>query len=354
MHFEYSLTIDKNKGMKKVILILTVIVIALSCSRDDIVDTTIEDNPAISFHIPADFPSLNNSFNSNKPTKYGVELGEKLFHEKRFSGNNTISCASCHNPSLAFSDGKMQATGIYDRVGFRNTPPLQNLAFMKFFNWDGNILELEKQPLVPIITHEEMNSSILEVISKIGTDADYKNLFKKVFGDERITPDRIYKSITQYEYTLISANSKYDKVKRGEGAQFTISEARGYQVFKLKCESCHATELFTDQSFRNVGFPLNKHPDEAGRARITGAEKDYMAFRVPSLRNAEYTAPYGSFGQFPTLKAVLDYFDRGVLDATNLDPILKENGKKIPLTEGEKEDIIAFIKTLSDPAFVGR
>ena len=109
--------------MKKVILILTVIVIALSCSRDDIVEFTQQDNPTVNFSIPADFPSLNNAFNSNKPTKFGVELGEKLFHEKRFSGNNTISCASCHNPSLAFSDGKMQAVGIDDRIGFRNTPP---------------------------------------------------------------------------------------------------------------------------------------------------------------------------------------------------------------------------------------
>ncbi len=354
VHFEYSSTLDKINRMKKVILILTIIVIALSCSRDDIVGSKLEDNPIVTFNIPADFPSLNNAFKSNKPTKYGVELGEKLFHEKRFSGNNTISCASCHNPALAFSDGKMQAVGIDDRVGFRNTPPLQNLAFMKFYNWDGNILELEKQPLVPIITHEEMNSSILEVIDKIKGDFDYKVLFKKAFGDENVTPERIYKSIGQYEYTLISADSKYDKVKRGEGEQFTIEEERGYQLFKLKCESCHASELFTDQSFRNVGFPLNKHPDEAGRARITGIDTDYMAFRVPSLRNAEYTAPYGSFGQFPTLKSVLDYFDKGVLDAANLDPILKENGKRIPMTEEEKEAIIAFIKTLSDPKFVGK
>ncbi|HAL53934.1 MAG TPA: hypothetical protein DCP78_17365, partial [Sphingobacterium sp.] len=135
LHFEYSSTLDKINRMKKVILILTIIVIALSCSRDDIVGSKLEDNPIVTFNIPADFPSLNNAFKSNKPTKYGVELGEKLFHEKRFSGNNTISCASCHNPALAFSDGKMQAVGIDDRVGFRNTPPLQNLAFMKFYNW---------------------------------------------------------------------------------------------------------------------------------------------------------------------------------------------------------------------------
>ncbi|MGE8381610.1 MAG: cytochrome-c peroxidase, partial [Sphingobacterium sp.] len=151
-----------------------------------------------------------------------------------------------------------------------------------------------------------------------------------------------------------SANSKYDRVKRNEGERFTAEEERGYITFKSKCTSCHGTELFTDQSFRNVGFPLNPNPEEAGRGRVTGRHADQMAFRVPSLRNAAYTAPYGSFGQFPTLRSVLDYFDKGVLEAENLDPILKENGNRIPLTEQEKQDIIAFIETLSDPTFIGK
>lgn len=340
--------------MKNVFVILSTLLLLLSCNRDDAIAPVPYDNPEIPLQIPAGFPALNSSVNGNKPTKYGVELGEKLFHEKKFSGNNTISCANCHNQSSAFADNNVQAIGIYGREGLRNTPPIQNLAFMKFYNWDGNILQLEKQPLVPIITHEEMNSSILEVIGKIGGEYEYKDLFRKAFGDERITPDRIYRSIAQYEYTLISANSKYDKVKRNEGEAFTESEARGYQVFNNKCANCHSTELFTDQSFRNVGFPLNPSTEEAGRARVTGRPADLMSFRVPSLRNAEYTAPYGSFGQFPTLRAVLDYFDNGVLDVDNLDPILKENGNRIPLTEADKEDIIAFIRTLSDSMFVGK
>ena len=338
--------------MKKVFSIISIILLLLSCSKEDITDSFIFDNPVLSLDIPPGFPALNRAVHENKPTKYGVELGEKLFHEKKFSGNNTISCADCHKPSSAFADNNPQAIGIYNRVGLRNTPPIQNLAFMKFYNWDGNILQLEKQPLVPIITHEEMNSSILEVIGKIQDEHEYKDLFKKAFGDESVTPDRIYRSMAQYQYTLISADSKYDRIKRNEGETFTESEARGYQVFQQKCENCHSGELFTDQSFRNVGFPLNPSSEEAGRARVTGIPADYMRFRVPSLRNAEYTAPYGSFGQFPTLEAVLDYFDNGVLAADNLDPILKENGGRIPLTEQEKQDVISFIKTLSDSTFV--
>lgn len=340
--------------MKKVLAILSILAHLLSCNGGDTIVPIPLENPEIPLQIPDGFPPLNRSVAANKPTKYGVELGEKLFHEKKFSGNNTISCASCHKPANAFADSHAQAIGIHDRVGLRNTPPLQNLAFMHFYNWDGNTRQLEKQPLVPIITHEEMNSSILEVIGKIKDEHDYQNLFRNAFGDERITPERIYRSIAQYEYTLVSAKSKYDNVSRNEGAAFTAGEARGYQIFQQKCESCHSTALFTDQSFRNVGFPINPSTAEAGRARVTGVSADYMSFRVPSLRNAEYTAPYGSFGQFPTLKAVLDYFDNGVLYAENLDPILKENGGRIPLNEQEKEDIISFIKTLSDPAFAGK
>lgn len=331
--------------------ILPLIFLLASCSKDDY-EPIVYDNPELSINIPVGFPELNNSFYANKPTKYGVALGEKLFHEKRFSADNTISCASCHIQSSAFADNNVQAIGIEGRIGLRNTPPIQNLAFMRFYNWDGSKLSLENQPIVPIITHEEMDSSILEVIEKIQNDASYKELFQKTFGDENITPERIYRSIAQYEYTLISADSKYDKVKRNE-ATFTENEMQGYQVFQQKCATCHSTELFTDQTFRNIGFPINTNSNEAGRARVTGNMDEYMSFRVPSLRNVEYTSPYGSFGQFATLKDVLDYFDNGVLGADNLDPVFKNNGNRIPLTEQEKEDLISFMKTLSDLEFTG-
>lgn len=326
----------------------------LTSCNNDYADMIAIDNPEIALNIPSDFPEVNSFASLNKPTKYGVELGEKLFSDKRFSADNTISCATCHIQANAFSDDKPQAVGIQGRVGLRNAPSLQNLLFLKFYNWDGSKLQLETQPLVPIITHEEMDSSILEVIGKIKEDADYKVLFKKAFGDSEINPDRIYKSIAQFEYTLISSNSKYDKVKRNESETFTESELEGYKTFQQKCASCHSGELFTDQSFRNIGFPLNKDTNEAGRGRVTGIASDFMSFRVPTLRNIEYTAPYGSFGQFSDLKSVLDYFDKGVLDSDNLDPIFKNNGKRIPLSELEKNNLIAFMKTLSDKQFVGK
>lgn len=338
--------------MKKIVGFILMVLFFTSCSGSDS-DETYFDNPELSLPIPTDFPEVNSYVSLNKPTKYGAELGEKLFSDKRFSKDNTISCLSCHIQANAFADHNARAIGIEGRIGLRNAPPIQNLMFLKFFNWDGSRLQLETQPLVPIITHEEMDSSILEVIGKIKDDASYKEMFKKAFGDQEITPDRIYKSIAQFEYTLISANSKYDNVKRKGGQSFTESEAAGYATFQQKCASCHSTELFTDQSFRNIGFPLNTDSNEAGRGRVTGIPSDFMSFRVPSLRNVEYTAPYGSFGQFATLRAVLDYFDNGVLSAENLDPIFKNNGNRIPLTEQEKENLLAFMKTLSDKDFTG-
>ena len=338
--------------MKKALRFLALTLLVMSCSNDDNYESISYDNPELDLNIPADFPLLNSSFYTNTPTLFGAELGEKLFEEKKFSANNTISCASCHIQAHAFADNNTQAIGIDGRIGLRNTPPIQNLAFLNFYNWDGSKRQLENQPLVPIITHEEMDSSILEVINKIQGDPDYQNLFKKAFGDESVTPERIYNSIAQYEYTLISANSKYDKVKRNEGETYTVSEAEGALTFEQKCASCHSTELFTDQSFRNIGFPINPNTDEAGRARVTGNLDEYMSFRVPTLRNIEHTAPYGSFGQFATLEDLLNYLDNGVLYADNLDPILKDNNNRIPLSEEEKTNLIAFMMTLSDTEFL--
>ena len=339
--------------MKNVLRNIGIVLLLTSCSKDD-ANLISYVNPEVTIDIPMGFPEPNNGFYTNVPTTYGVALGEKLFNDKKLSIDNTVSCASCHIQENAFADHNSKGIGVEDRIGLRNPPPVQNMAFMKAYNWDGNKSRLEDQVLVPIITHVEMDSSILEVIAKLEADGSYTELFNKAFNGEGITADGIYNSIAQFEYTLISANSKYDKVKRNEDESFTDAEAAGYQVFQDKCISCHSTELFTDQSFRNIGFPLNPDNEEAGRARVTGELEDYMRFRVPSLRNIEYTAPYGSFGQFETLKDVLDYLDNGVLEADNLDPILKDNGNSIPLTEVEKSNLISFMKTLSDTEFVGR
>lgn len=335
--------------MKKISLLFMLLGL-MSCQQDDSYDPII-DNPVLALTIPADFPALNPAFEKNKPTQYGVELGKKLFFDPRLSRDNTIACATCHIQASAYADHQKQGVGIEGKVGLRNVPPIQNLAFMRHYNWDGSKLQLENQVIVPIITPEEMHSSLVEVMDKIQEDPAYVDLFQKTFGNPSITPERIYQSIAQYEYTLISADSKYDRVKRKE-AVFTPLENKGNALFTQHCASCHSGALFTDQSFRNIGFPVNTDSNEAGRARVTGDLKDYMSFRVPSLRNIEYTAPYGSFGQFETLQDVLDYMDQGVLVSANLDPIFKDNSNRIPLTKEEKEALLAFMHTLSDTNFI--
>jgi len=341
--------------MKNILIIILLLSLLASCNKNNQEETQQITNPRLSLAIPTNFPPLNPLIETAYPTQYGVALGDKLFHDVRLSRDNSISCATCHIRGQAYGDRNPRAVGVAGRIGLRNTPPIQNMAFLTQYMWDGAVVDLKEQPITPIVTHEEMDSSLLEVIKKLKDDAYYKEAFAKAYGDSHITSERVLGSIAQFMYTLISANSKYDHVTRDHTATFTPLEQEGYALFEAKCASCHKGTLFTDESFRNIGFP--EHPDtveEAGRGRVTGSEDDLYRFRVPSLRNVAYTAPYGSFGQFATLKEVLDYFDRGVRDYPNLDPILKDNGGRIPLTEPEKEALIAFMKTLSDPKFIGR
>ncbi len=341
--------------MKNILIIILLLSLLASCNKNNQEEVQQITNPRLSLAIPTNFPPLNPLIEMAYPTQYGVALGDKLFHEVRLSRDNSISCATCHIRGQAYGDRNPRAVGVAGRIGLRNTPPIQNMAFLTQYMWDGAVVDLKEQPVTPIVTHEEMDSSLLEVIKKLKDDAYYKEAFAKAYGDSHITSERVLGSIAQFMYTLISANSKYDHVTRDHTATFTPLEQQGYALFEAKCASCHKGTLFTDESFRNIGFP--EHPDtveEAGRGRVTGREDDLYRFRVPSLRSVAYTAPYGSFGQFATLKEVLDYFDRGVRDYPNLDPILKDNGGRIPLTEPEKEALIAFMKTLSDPMFIGR
>lgn len=354
--YEHSYPSNTKSLIMNIFYKISAFLLIVSCSKDNSAPTLpTEPNTRINLSIPSNFPPLNPFIENAYPTQYGVKLGERLFHEARLSTDNSISCATCHIRGLAYADRNPRAIGVAGRIGLRNTPPIQNLAFLTFYMWDGAVIDLKEQPVTPIVTHEEMDSSLLEAKEKLKDNPYYQKAFSLAFGDSQITGERILSSIAQFMYTLISANSKYDRVTRDHTESFTALEQRGFDLFQEKCASCHQGALFTDESFRNIGFP--KHPDqveEVGRGRVTGSVDDHYRFRVPSLRNIEYTAPYGSFGQFSSLKEVLDYLSSGVENDTNLDPILKNNGRKIPLTEEDKEALIAFMKTLSDPKFIGR
>ncbi|MDV7697060.1 c-type cytochrome [Chryseobacterium soli] len=323
-----------------------------SCTDDDVIEPLPKDE---AYHLdkPSGFPEITFDITGNPVTVNGVALGKKLFYEGKLSRNNTISCGFCHIQEYAFTHhGHSVSHGIDDRLGIRNAPPIQNMAFLKNYTWDGVSHNLDERSLVPITTDFEMDSSLPEAVGKLNADANYKKMFKAAFGDENITGERILKAISQFMASMISADSKYDRMKKGD-AVFTADESQGMALFQQKCTACHSGELFTDESFRNTGMYYNSQFKDAGRYRVTLDQNDWMKFRVPSLRNVEYTAPYMHDGRFYTLDAVLNFYSDNVEDNANLDPQLKKNGHiGIPMTGQDKQYIIAFLKTLSDNNFI--
>ena len=331
-----------------------IFILFFSCQREEVSKIEPFDNPIISLKKPSNFPEFDTyNLRTNAPTLIGVEIGKKLFYDKQLSRDNTISCNSCHISTYAYGDNNSRAIGIKGRVGLRNTPPIQNMIFLNTYMWDGAVIDLKDQPIIPIITHEEMDSSIGHILEKIRKEDSYIRLFKKAYSDGEITSGRILECLAQYMFTLISADSKYDKVIRNEGVTFTPEEQKGYHIFQQKCSSCRKEPLFTDQSVRNIGFPKNPNKiEEKGVARVSGEKTDLYKFRVPTLRNIEVTAPYGDHGQFASLEEVLSFLSQGVEDDSNLDPYLKENGNRIPLSEEEQKYLISFLKTLTDNTFI--
>lgn len=324
----------------------------ISCS-DEFEGVPIKKDENYSLKIPTGFPALAFDEKAEPLTVNGIALGKKLFYEGKLSRNNTISCGFCHIQEYAFTHhGHPVSHGIEDRLGMRNAPAIQNMAFLKNFTWDGVSHHLDERSLVPITTDFEMDSSIPEVIGKLSADENYKKMFKAAFGDENINGDRILKALSQFMRTMISAESKYDQVKNGV-ANFTNQENTGKILFENKCASCHSGGLFTDETYRNTGMYYNSQYDDRGRYRVTLNENDHMKFRVPSLRNVALTAPYMHDGRFYTLEAVLNFYSDSVENQPNLDPILKQDGHiGIPMNSEEKQNIIAFLKTLSDKKFI--
>jgi len=330
------------------------VAVLLSCiSCSDEVIQPLEKNEAYRFKVPSYFPEMTFDQSANPVTTNGVELGRNLFYEGRLSRNNTISCGFCHIQENAFTHhGHTVSHGVDDRIGIRNAPPIQNMAFLKRYMWDGVIHNLNEQPIIPMTDVNEMDSSMPEAISKIKDDPKYKKLFRAAYGDENVTGERVLKALSQFMASMISGGSKYDRFRQGT-ENMTPEESQGLGLFNQKCASCHSGALFTDESFRNTGMYYNAQFKDAGRYRVTLDQNDWMKFRVPSLRNVEYTAPYMHDGRFYTLEAVLNFYTDSVEDNPNLDPQLKQNGHVgIAMTQQEKQFIIAFLKTLSDKEFI--
>lgn len=322
-----------------------------SCSDDD---DEYQNIPLV-FEIPSNFPPLAYDVANNPPTEKGFELGKKLFYDGRLASDGIVSCGFCHIQADAFTHhGHTFSHGVDDAIGTRNTPPIQNLAYQTTFMYDGATSHLDLQPIIPFTSPIEMNGNFSDVIIMMKADATYQKLFKIAFTDGQINAENMLKALGQFMVMVTSSNSRFDKFRRNEaGGILSQQEQAGYTLFNQKCASCHATDLFTDNSFRNNGLQVNPAINDIGRYRVTQLDQDVYKFKVPSLRNIEKTAPYMHDGRLFTLEAVMEHYNSGVVNSNTLDPLLKTNGKLgIPITEVEKTQIIAFLKTLTDTQYL--
>lgn len=327
--------------------------ILLSCQESDI-EQGYSPVP-VAFESPSNFPDLEYNLDNNPFTEEGIALGKKLFYEGRLSANNSIACAFCHEQEFGFTHhGHTLSHGVNDGIGFRNSQPIQNLAFQKEFMWDGASAHLDLQPIIPITSDVEMGETLENIIGKLSADAEYQRMFREAFENGQINSENVLLALSQFMITLVSADSKYDKVTRDQVESFTTIENDGFQTFNNKCASCHAGALFTDQSYRNNGLPVNPRLNDEGRFRVLELEDDRYKFKVPSLRNVEVTGPYMHDGRLGTLEAVLDFYDNGMVDTGTTDPIfIKPDGSLgIDLSDYEKESLVAFLKTLTDANFL--
>lgn len=333
---------NKFKTIWVICLLTTVAVLGIFACRKS-ADVELPDY--LSFEVPKGWPMPSYPFQDNPLTEQGFELGKKLFHDKRFSVDNSISCGDCHMQHEGFTHNDHGlAHGVNNQSSTRNPPGLINLAWRNSFNWDGRFNKLDEQPIHPITAPNEMGETMANVLKKLRDDPEYPVLFLQAFGTRNISEASVLKALSQFMLQIVSYNSKYDKVKRGE-ASFTLSEQLGYEIFQQKCISCHTEPFFTDFSFRNIGMPIDPGLRDLGRMAVTGNKEDSLLFMVPSLRNVQLTFPYGHDGRFPTLINVFDHYSNRVVQAPGTDPLVRN---RISLTPFEMGQLQSFLFTLTD------
>ncbi|NSL88888.1 c-type cytochrome [Chitinophaga sp. Mgbs1] len=331
------------------ILLPVLTILFISCNKTEQQETMPPVPENIAFVKPAGFPEPAYRFADNPVTTDGFALGKVLFYDGALSRDGTISCASCHIQANAFTHhGHDVSHGIDDRLGVRNSPSIQNLAWSTTFFWDGGVHDLDLQPIVPIENPVEMDEKLGNVIKRLQANTRYQQLFQKAFGSPDINSARMLKALSQFMLMLVSANSRYDRYLQGRET-FTDSEKNGLAVFQQKCASCHQPPLFTDNSFRNNGVAPRMYGADSGRYVITLAGEDMYRFKVPSLRNVALTAPYMHDGRFGSLESVMNHYDNNFFNSPTLDPVFR-NG--FALTETDKRDLTAFLRTLSDKEFI--
>jgi cytochrome c peroxidase len=360
--------------MKKIIVIslLFILCIAACGEKDPVMPPSIDDTDltgtpyapqSFTLKIPANFPQMEIPAD-NALTTEGVELGRRLFYDPILSRDSTMACASCHLSAGAFTDNKALSKGVDNINGLRSSMSLENVGFVnKGLFWDGHVKTLEEQALLPVEDPRELHTIWDKVVEKLKKHKEYPIRFRKAFGistKNDITKSLAVKAISQFERTLISGNSKIDKIYRKEDF-FTDDELDGFQLFfnasgapDAQCGHCHTSPFFSSNDYFNNGLDsvksLNDFKD-LGRGIVTKKEFDNGKFRAPTLRNIELTAPYMHDGRFKTLEEVIEHYASGGHYADNVDPFIPQIAT-IKLTTKQKKQILLFLKTLTDTSFV--
>ncbi len=333
--------------MKKTITIFVIITCIIFACKKKI--GNISPGTPVNFDVPVGFPKPVYDFTSNPLTVEGIELGRKLFYEGKLSKDGNFACSNCHMQNAAFGTYDHDLSHGYNNSHTkRNAPPLLNLAWQNTFYADGSIDHLDAVTVAHIISPIDMAETLASVNTKLNADIQYRYDFKKAFGTDEVTTVNIAKAISQFLLTMVTANSKYDNVKKGT-ATFTADENAGYQLFKTNCTGCHTEPLFTNFSFRNIGLPINTSLNDFGRLIVTKKSSDSLKFKVPSLRNVAWSFPYTHDGYVFDLSNMIDHYRNKVINGPTTDDLVKN---KIPLSITEKGQIISFLRTLTDEAFL--
>ena len=338
---------------KLAVLALCGILLVMACRKEDpqVIFVPVGATP-YNLIIPSGLPPM--QIPSNNPmTVEGVALGKKLFYDKILSGNNMQACADCHRAEFSFTDPLQLSIGIDGIPGTRNAMPLVNLGWQPGFFWDGGATTIESQVIGPIQNPVEMHETLENCINELNAHPEYPDLFSAAFGIDEISTPYLMRAIAQFERTMISANSKYDRYVKGEES-LSPQELSGMNLFsdmeKGDCNHCHVLgSTFSDFEYRNTG--LDSIPVDQGRYLITLLESDRGKFKTPSLRNVELTGPYMHDGRFETLEECIEHYNTGFHYTANLDGNLA-SAVKGRLTEQDRLDLVAFLLTLTDTEFI--
>ena len=289
-----------------------------------------------------------------------IDLGRYLFFDPVLSGDGTLSCASCHNPTRGLSDGRARSVGIHGDDAGRAAPTLWNVAFLKRFFWDARANSLEAQATGPLYSPHEMGNTPTRLLASLNGNANYRRLFQETFPSHRgsITEQQIFTALAAFETSLVSLNSRYDRYVHGYDAALSEREIEGLNVFRsfvARCSECHTPPLFTNEQIAVIGMPEpNGRPFDVGAETILGSPKLKGGFKVPTLRNIARTAPYSHSGAFADLRGVVAFYNKGRGNAVPKDMhlYLHWHISDPKLTDTEVDRIVDFLGTLTDETFL--